>query len=411
MSYPAVRRWLVEHTSIEPSLLDGAGFESLIAERLRPHWGNEAAYVRSLATTPDEVDLLTGGIAVPETWLFRYPRSYDLLVERLTALRSIQLGFLRMVSIGCATGEEPYCMAMAALHAGWSPSEICVDAIDRHKGVLRRAAEGVYGAFSVRADLPAWALSYLARSGESVTVDPDVRSLVRFSLLDALHAGPLLGEACSDVIFCRNLLIYLHEEARTRLLGLIRASLKPGGLLFVGHAEPLLCLGGRLRSIAAPHAFALEYGASSVEPEAPKRVSVKAERRVVFSAKTETTAPVAPVTVRVFLEPTVDDARDLADAGRASESEDLLRKIIARKGPTAETLELLGMLRMAANDTIAARSHFEQAVYLEPSRAASLLQLAMISERNGDARQAALLWERAHRASGSPSTARKADKP
>jgi cytochrome c-type biogenesis protein CcmH/NrfG len=61
-------------------------------------------------------------------------------------------------------------------------------------------------------------------------------------------------------------------------------------------------------------------------------------------------------------------------------------------------MELLGMIRMSANDTAGAKRLFEQAVYLEPTRSASLLQLALISERSGDARRAATYWDRARRA-------------
>ena len=98
---------------------------------------------------------------------------------------------------------------------------------------------------------------------------------------------------------------------------------------------------------------------------------------------------------------TIDDAHALADAGRSEESEALIRAILARSGPTADALELLGMIRMAANDTVAARTCFEQAVYLEPGRTASLLQLAIISEGKGDSDRATTLWNRARRAPAS----------
>jgi chemotaxis methyl-accepting protein methylase len=107
MTYPAVRQWLIDHTSLEPALLDGAGFESLVAERIAAcGCGNEAAYIAMLDQVRDEVDRLTAGIAVPETWLFRYPRSFERLTDHLRELRRSGSSSLRMISLGCATGQE-----------------------------------------------------------------------------------------------------------------------------------------------------------------------------------------------------------------------------------------------------------------------------------------------------------------
>jgi chemotaxis protein methyltransferase WspC len=92
-------------------------------------------------------------------------------------------------------------------------------------------------------------------------------------------------------------------------------------------------------------------------------------------------------------------ARDLADAGRMAESREMVRSIIARDGPSAVALELLGLVSIAADDVAGAKRLFEQAVYLEPQRAACLLQLAMISERAGDPQRASMYWDRARRAS------------
>ena len=83
MTHSSVRRWLEDHTLIEPTLLEGLGFESLVAERVATFGGSEPAYIAELASSPDELDRLIAGIAVPETWLFRYPRSYDLLLDFL----------------------------------------------------------------------------------------------------------------------------------------------------------------------------------------------------------------------------------------------------------------------------------------------------------------------------------------
>jgi len=406
MKYPSVRRWLLEHTSLDPALLEGAGFETMVAERVSAMGaGSEAAYVTALDGRSDEADRLTGGIAVPETWFFRYPQSFRLLGEYLERRRGGRSDSLRMRSIGCASGEEAYSMAMAALHAGWPPDSIRIDAYDRNSHVLRRAEAGEYGASSIRAEIPIWAVQYLRRSGGRIEVDSGVRRLVRFVRVDVIQSGTVAEEGPYDVTFCRNLLIYLNADARSRLLQAIIASMSPDALLFVGHAEPLLCTGLPLRPISAPHAFALEPVASARAAEI-SRPTPRVEAPWTPMRPIAELTPPRPVPQRVesadtsdTTEPTLDRARCLADAGRAGESESMARAILARNGPSAGALELLGMIRMAANDAPGARVFFEQAVYLEPTRAASILQLAVIGERQGDPRRAAALWDRARRLS------------
>ncbi len=405
MTYLAVKDWLVEHASLEPSLLEGAGFEGLIAERMTAsRCSIEADYLSLLGSSEAEVNRLIAGVAVPETWLFRYPLSFQLLVEFLARRRAGGGATVRMRSIGCAGGEEPYCMVMAALHAGWDPEAVLVEAVDRNPEVLRRAAAGEYGGFSVRTELPGWAMQYLGRSGATITVDPLVRSRVRFVRADVLRTGSLAAGGLFDVVFCRNVLIYLGANARAHLLSSICDSLKRGGLLFVGHAEQLLCTEARLKRIDSPHAFALEH-----EPERATVETVVPVARQVFQhapsgSRTQPASATAhrldpaPVRACVHEELSLDDAGELADAGRATEGEAAIRAHMSRHGPSARALELLGMLRMASNDVPGAKLFFEQAVYLEPARAASLLQLAMISEKSGDPGRAAILWDRARRA-------------
>jgi len=405
MSYPAVRQWLVEHTSLEPSLLQGAGFEALVAERLAMGGsGSELEYVAALKECSEEVDRLTSGIAVQETWFFRYPQSFRLLVEFLERRRSEGADSIRMLSVGCATGEEPYSMAMAALHAGWTAGSIHIEALDRSARALQRAEAAEFGAPSIRAEVPAWAASFLRESSGVIRVDSAVRALVNFQRADATQIGAIGASPPLDAIFCRNLLIYLGEEARKRLLTWLRDALAPGGLLFVGHAEPLLCAAATIRPVAAPHTFALERvleGSPRLQaPLAPPSVQSRPAQPRPPKASPSRKPPTAGPPI-VAPEPTIDDAHDLADAGRSEESEALIRAILARSGPTAEALELLGMIRMAANDTVAARKCFEQAVYLEPGRTASLLQLAIISEGKGDSDRATTLWNRARRAPAS----------
>jgi chemotaxis protein methyltransferase WspC len=411
MSYPLVRRWLMEHTALEPSLLEGAGFDALVAGRLAACGAaDDAGYAALLDRSPDEVDQLVAGIAVPETWLFRYPRSFEVLAE--FAARRLAEGRpeLRLCSVGCATGQEPYCMAMAALHAGWPADRVHIEALDRSAELLRTAAAAEYGPASIRTEIPAWALPHLQRRGEHVVVDPAVRAMVRFTCADATAPGVLGAFAPFDAVFCRNVLIYLTSAARARLLSAICEALTSGGMLVVGHAEHSMRGDVPLRAVAARHAFALERVEARAESRVPSAELVGAlGTRHPALGTSDAVAPRAlppisrptPMPAPAALEPeeTIDDACALADAGRIQDAERSVRGIMARRGPSARAFELLGMIRLAARDSAGARRLFEQALYLEPERPLALLQLAIISESSGDSRRTAALWERVHRAS------------
>ncbi|MBX3381424.1 MAG: hypothetical protein KF805_15120 [Phycisphaeraceae bacterium] len=408
MTYVLVQRWLSDRMWLDASLLTGAGFEMLIAERLAAHGcGSESEYVGVLERSEEEAEHLAGSIAVPETWFFRYPLSFELLAEY--AGRRLREGAneLRMVSVGCASGEEPYGMAMAALHAGWEAERVTIDAIDRSETALRRGRDARYGAFSIRHEVPDWSIEFLRHEGGTISVDARIRSMVRFRRADVLDRSVLASGGLYDVVLCRNLLIYLGADARARLLAAIRDSLVEGGMLFVGHAEQMLAVEPRMKRIDSAHAFALERVAEPVVQSAPSRAEPVRTSPVQMRAKGfegvsmgligRRPAAVAPSMERAT-ESTLESARDLADAGRIRESETMIRSIIARKGPTAAALELLGTLRQALADPEGARVLFEQALYLEPTRTTSLLQLALIHEKNGESAKAERLWERVRRA-------------
>jgi chemotaxis protein methyltransferase WspC len=304
-------------------------------------------------------------------------------------------------------------MAMCALHAGWPAEQVQVEALDRSREFLRIAEHAEYGPASIRTEIPAWAMSYLRHDGQCVGIDPMVRGMVRFRPVDVSQTTALSGAAKFDVIFCRNVLIYLNAAVRERLLDAIGASLADDGMLFVGHAEQMIRSTKRthaFRPVSISHSFALERVAGGVpDVERSPDIVINTDRRIKAAGPRKSVSVDVPTPVKrspqlspamdTPREDTLEDARALADAGHTHEVEPMVRSIIARRGPSAQAFELLGMIRMTENDADGARRLFEQAVYLEPNRSTSLLQLAMISERAGDNSRAATLWDRARRAS------------
>ncbi len=143
---------------------------------------------------------------------------------------------LRIWSAGCASGEEPYSIALSLCEAaatGTAP-DASIMATDISREALERAERGVYSERLLENLSPAQIVNYFTRGADGYKVKPVLREMVKFAPMNL--AEPLyLGRF--DCIFCMNVLIYFGEELRRRLIQRFYEYLEPGGYLFLGHAE------------------------------------------------------------------------------------------------------------------------------------------------------------------------------
>ena len=176
---------------------------------------------------------------VPESWFFRDARPFEVFREFARAgwLVDPARPPLSALSVPCAGGEEPYSIAMTLLEIGLPPGRFRVDAVDVSARSLARAIAGVYGPNSFRGVDGPIRSRYFRDQGGAFTIDPAVRSSVRFHLGNLLDPALLADRPAFDVVFCRNLLIYLDAPARAAAFASIGRLLADGGLLFLGHAD------------------------------------------------------------------------------------------------------------------------------------------------------------------------------
>ncbi len=231
-----------------------------LSRRLRElELGSYGDYHRLATEDAAEMVRLLDAIATNETHFFRERGQFDLLAERLCpeweqeAANGKRQRRLRVWSAACSSGEEPYSIAML-LHdrlagQGWS---LEIQASDISTKVLSRAHAGVYRLDKL-GGIPApylrrYMLKGVGPEEGRACVAPVLRELVRFARLN-LHekAYPVSGPF--DAIFCRNVLIYFDPPSRQEVLGRLLGLLRPGGYLFLGHAESLLGMSERARSV------------------------------------------------------------------------------------------------------------------------------------------------------------------
>ena len=194
-----------------------------------------------------DIETLAGSLTIGETHFFRDPRAFEflqttLLPELIAAKRGGDRR-LRLWSAGCATGEEPYSLAIL-LHrllpdlADW---QITILGTDLNPKVLARAAVGVYTEWSFR-DTPAWVKTqyFLPRPGGRFELQPWLKPMVQFAcvnLADDDFPSVLNHTNAMDLIVCRNVLLYFSTTRIPQVVERFHRALVGDGLLVLGAVE------------------------------------------------------------------------------------------------------------------------------------------------------------------------------
>jgi chemotaxis protein methyltransferase CheR len=181
-----------------------------------------------------------------ETYFFRETSQFEALLEEaaeaLLAGGAVA-GSLRVLCAGCSSGEEPYTLNIFAKTRplALAGARLELDAFDIDAIRLRRAMDAVYSPSSLRATNEEQIHRYFSRSGvDQFALRERYREDVNFSLGNILEARSYDTGGPYDVLFCRNVFIYFSEAALRRALANFAGVLRPGGLLFLGHAESII---------------------------------------------------------------------------------------------------------------------------------------------------------------------------
>jgi chemotaxis protein methyltransferase CheR len=214
---------------------------------LRASGLSSLAELEQAIQTPGPVwELLLTHLTIGETYFFRNApqiqalRQHILpeLIARRTPMRS-----LRFWSAGCASGEEPYSLAMLLdeLLPDQDAWHITILATDINPQALARAREGLYGEWSFRETGEDQRRRYFQQEGSRWRIDPRIRRAVQFSnlnLVEPTYPSVMNGTCALDLILCRNVTIYFEESTTRQIVERFYHTLAPGGWLVVGHAEP-----------------------------------------------------------------------------------------------------------------------------------------------------------------------------
>nr|WP_207952277.1 CheR family methyltransferase [Paenibacillus turpanensis] len=200
-------------------------------------------YMELLKTNPDEWRTLTERITINETYFFREEQQLKEMNRLLPGIASVNYGGIRIWSAACSTGEEPYSLLMSIAEQGSVPLEsVSVQATDINRRVLEIARKGWYHRNSLcfRRTPEPLKQKYFVADGDGFAVMPSIRSRVQFDWCNLLRPGDKPApESSLDIIFCRNVLIYFELPVIRDIVSYFHSRLKPGGYLFLGHAETI----------------------------------------------------------------------------------------------------------------------------------------------------------------------------
>lgn len=205
-----------------------------------------------------ELQALINAMTVNETYFFREDYQLDCLTRRMldevADRKDPARDRIRIWSIPCSTGEEPYSIAIAVLE-GWARAsrfDIEILASDIDSRALAQAREGIYGARSLQRVTPRIRAAYFTPLAEERwQVIADLRESIDFSLINASDPVAMARVRNIDVIFCRNLLIYFDDLSRRKTAAMFYDALNPGGFVALGHSESM----SRISSLFLPRKF------------------------------------------------------------------------------------------------------------------------------------------------------------
>jgi chemotaxis protein methyltransferase CheR len=215
------------------------------------------AYLEKYQESRQELKKLLGLLTIGETYFFRYLPHYEALIQSVIPEfieRNRQKRSLRIWSAGCSSGEEPYSIAMVLLEhfpelADW---DVRILATDINKRAIRQAREGVYRPRALRVTESRYAERYFRPLGGAFVIDRRVGDMVDFSYLNlqtGVFPSVLNGTAEVDILMCRNVMIYFRLPTIKRIVEKFSQCLRPGGYLFLGHAETLANISERFQRL------------------------------------------------------------------------------------------------------------------------------------------------------------------
>ena len=356
-----------------------------------------------------ELEQLVSLLVVLKTYLYRDRSQFEFLRHVALPERMGRERPIRIWSAGCATGEEPYSLAITAHLLSLTAQHASVLATDLSRQALGTASAGSYQKKHLEGLKPEELACFSPEKDGLVHLRRPIRDLVEFRFQNLVTPPfPLPDTGAWDIIFCRNVMIYFDRETTGEILRRFHRVLAPDGLLFVGGSESLFRLTDDFelydssrpfiyKKIGAPGGLAPKTAKPA--PVLPRPSQLSGARKastasVSSSAKTGSRSTPAqgdqapngsqpPGKSLVFLEETlVEIEKGMADGGR-SDAAHRLHELVTSYPEAARPRFLLGRMAAEQDALEEARSWMQAGLELDPLNTAGRFLLALVLYRSG----------------------------
>jgi chemotaxis protein methyltransferase CheR len=381
---------------------------AVLAERASATHFTPEQYVDYLGSSDREVPELAKLLTVAETYFFRNAAQLEACMGGAipACVERNGSGPLRILSAACASGEEPYSLAMLMRErcAAVAPRTTIVGT-DVNPVMLQRARRARYSAWSLRETPAAYRERYFTRDGGDFVLDRPMRDAVTFEAMNLVEPEPTqLAESTFDIVFCRNALMYFTLDQFASTVERLRRALVPGGFLFLGHAETLrgithgfhLCHSGeafyyqkkcgRPSARAPVERFAQEppalSPATALDPSWFDAIHHSADRIDALhgdALEQRQATPVADDEDHALLRAVVAAHDGHFDEARAS-----CESILLRDELNAGAQYVLALCHEHAGNADRAIYHDQLSAYLDPGFAMPRVHLGLLYKRRGD---------------------------
>jgi len=215
-----------------------------LRQRLSLTWNRTAGVANAVDSRMHRLRQLVESLVIGETYFFRESAQIEFLVRHLLLnglSNNIHTDSIRILSAGCASGEEAYSLAIAVDALGEAISRrVSIVGVDVSAAAIRKARNATYSAWSLRSTPQSVRDTCFRQRGDMYELEKRFRARVWFEERNLFEVDTdFWAPGAFDVIFCRNVGIYLSPRAWADLIARFSRILTPGGLLFLGHSETL----------------------------------------------------------------------------------------------------------------------------------------------------------------------------
>jgi chemotaxis protein methyltransferase WspC len=407
MPLAAIELLLQQHMGLHSATVGSVTVRQAVEQRMRSCDIHDTGdYLKVLQHSATELDALIDTVVIPETWFYRDRNPFSAFSTWVTdewwprnAGHS-----LRVLSVPCSSGEEPYTLAMCLCDIGLPVNATHIDAVDISHNNIEKALRATYGSNSFRGGELDFRDRHFTSENQRYQLRDNIRGRVNFARANILDDGFLQQRQPYHVIFCRNLLIYFDRPTQNAAIERLEHLLTGDGVLFLGHSETSLVMERDFTPLGYPRSFAFRRGKAVQSEQSPPRRK-KPARAIPKQRKEPPPGRATAMPVAQAAPPAAPDSDEsllrqafrLADQGHIDEAAQHCETLLKRQCHQADAHYLLGLIRETTGNRRAAEQHLRKAVYLDPDHYEALTHLGVMCLQHGDTASARRFQERASR--------------